>query len=182
MSTSTKWRIDNSHSGFYFSVRHMVVSKVRGRFTRYCGTVHLDDDLAKSRVEVVVDATSIDTGAVDRDAHLRSADFLDAEKFPSLLFRSTRVEPVGNGHFWLVGDLTIRGVTREVVLEATYGGRGTDPRGSERVGFEAKGHIDRKDFGLTWNQALQVGGVLVGERVDLEVEVLLVKAIREKAA
>jgi polyisoprenoid-binding protein YceI len=181
MSTTT-WNIDSSHSGVHFSVRHMVVSKVRGRFAKYTGTVHLDDDLAKSRVEVTIDAASIDTGTADRDTHLRSPDFFDVEKFPSLTFRSTRVERIDEQKFRLVGDLTIRDVTREVVLEATYGGRSKDPWGNERAGFEAKTSLDRKDFGLTWNQLLEVGGVLVGDRVDLEIEVEAVKAASEKAA
>ena len=181
MSTTT-WNIDSSHSGVHFSVRHMVVSKVRGRFAKYRGTVHLDDDLTKSRVEVVIDAASIDTAASDRDTHLRSADFFDVERFPSLTFRSTRIERIDDQTFRLFGDLTIRDVTREVVLETTYGGRSKDPWGNERAGFEAKASLDRKDFGLTWNQVLEVGGVLVGERVELEIEVEVVKAAAEKAA
>jgi polyisoprenoid-binding protein YceI len=178
---STTWNVDSSHSGVHFSVRHMVVSKVRGRFAKYTGTVHLDDDLTKSRVEVAIDAASIDTGTADRDTHLRSADFFDVEKFPSLTFRSTRVERIDDQKFRMVGDLTIRDVTREVALEAIYGGRSKDPWGNERAGFEAKASIDRKDFGLTWNQVLELGGVLVGDRVDLEIEVEVVRAQRESA-
>lgn len=181
MST-TQWNIDSSHSGVHFSVRHMVVSKVRGRFAKYTGAVHLDDDLATSRVEVAIDATSIDTGTADRDAHLRSADFFDAEKFPSITFRSTRVERKDHETFRVFGHLTIRDVTREIVLEATYGGRSKDPWGNERAGFEAKTSLDRKDFGLTWNQVLEVGGVLVGDRIEIEIEVEVVKAAAEKAA
>ena len=180
--TTTTWNIDSSHSGVHFSVRHMVVSKVRGRFAKYTGTVHLDDDLGKSRVEVAIDTASIDTGTADRDAHLRSADFFDAEKFPSITFRSTRVEHVDGEKFRLFGNLTIRDVTREVVLEATHGGRSKDPWGNERAGFEAKTAIDRKDFGLTWNQVLEVGGVLVGDRVDLEIEVEAVRAAAAQVA
>ncbi len=178
----TTWNIDSSHSGVHFSVRHMVVSKVRGRFAKYAGTVELDEDLTKARVEVTIEAASIDTGVADRDAHLRSADFFDVATFPSLVFRSTRVERVDGDSFRLVGNLTIRDVTREVVLQATYGGRSKDPWGNERAGFEAKTSLERKDFGLTWNQALELGGVLVGDRVDLEIEVEVVKAVAEKAA
>lgn len=181
MSNKT-WNIDNSHSGVHFSVRHMVVSKVRGRFAKYTGSVHLHDDLEKSRVDVSIDAASIDTGSADRDAHLRSPDFFDVEKFPALTFKSSRVERLDGDKLRLVGNLTIRDVTREVVLDATYGGRSTDPWGNERVGFEAKTGLDRKDFGLTWNQVLEVGGVLVGDRVELEIEVELVKSAGEKAA
>lgn len=180
--TTSLWNIDSSHSGVHFSVRHMVVSKVRGRFAKYTGTVHLDEDLTKSRVEVTIDAASIDTGVADRDAHLRSADFFDVERFPSLTFRSTRVERIDDEKFRLLGSLTIRDVTREVVLQGSYGGRSKDPWGNERAGFEAKASLDRKDFGLTWNQALELGGVLVGERVELELEVEVVKAAVEKAA
>lgn len=181
MSTSV-WNIDSSHSGIYFSVRHMVVSKVRGRFAKYTGTVHLDEDLAKSSVDVTIDVASIDTGTADRDTHLRSGDFFDVEKFPSLTFKSTRVERIHDDKFRLAGNLTVRDVTREVILDATYGGRGKDPWGNERAGFEAKTSIDRKDFGLTWNQVLEVGGVLVGDRIELEIEVELVKTGAEKAA
>ncbi len=181
MST-TIWNIDTTHSGVHFSVRHMVVSKVRGRFAKYTGTIHLDDDLAKLRVEVIVDAASIDTGTADRDTHLRSADFFDVEKFPSLTFQSTRVERIDDQRFRLVGNLTIRDVTREVVLEATYGGRSKDPWGNERAGFEAKTSLERKDFGLTWNQLLEVGGVLVGDRVELEIEIEAVRGAVQSAA
>lgn len=178
----TIWNIDNNHSGVHFSVRHMVVSKVRGRFAKYDGTVHLEEDLTKAKVEVTIDAASIETGTPDRDTHLRSADFFDVEKFPSLTFRSTRVERVDGDKFRLIGDLTIRDVTREVVLEASYGGRSKDPWGNERAGFDAKTSLDRKDFGLTWNQALELGGVLVGDKVELEIEVEAVRAAEDKAA
>lgn len=175
MSTST-WNIDSAHSGIHFSVRHMVVSKVRGRFTKYSAKVQLADDLTKSSADVTIEAASIDTGVADRDTHLRSADFLDVEKFPELRFRSKRIEKLDQDRFRLSGELTIRDVTREVALEVEYGGRGKDPWGGERAGFAGKTSIDRKDFGLKWNQALEAGGVLVGDRVDIDIEVELVKA------
>jgi polyisoprenoid-binding protein YceI len=181
--TTNDWNIDTAHSGIYFSVRHMVVSKVRGRFVKYSGTLRLDDaDIKRASVEVSIDASSIDTGVADRDAHLRSRDFFDVESFPTLRFRSTRVEPVDGARYRLIGDLTIRDVTREVSIDVEYGGRGKDPWGNERVGFVAQTSLDRKDFGLTWNQALEAGGILVGDRVDIELDIQAVRASAQRAA
>lgn len=180
--SSSEWNIDTAHSGVNFSVRHMVVSKVRGRFGKYSGKAQLSDDMTKSKVEVAIETASIDTGTADRDTHLRSADFFDVEKYPTINFRSTRVEQVNEERFRLIGELTIRGVTREVSLDVDYGGRGKDPWGNERAGFSARGAIDRKEFGLKWNQALETGGVLVGDRVDIEIEVELVRTPAEHAA
>jgi polyisoprenoid-binding protein YceI len=160
----------------------MVFSKVRGRFLAYTGTIQLDDDTAKSSVEVTIEAASIDTGTAQRDTHLRSADFFDVEKFPALRFRSTRVEAIGGGGLRIVGELTIKDVTREIALDAEPAGRGKDPWGNERIGFAAKASIDRKDFGLQWNQLLEAGGVLVGDRVDLELDVQAVNAAAREAA
>jgi len=183
MTTTSNWNIDAAHSGINFSVRHMVVSKVRGRFAKYTGAVHLDEgDLTKSTVETTIEASSIDTGAPQRDAHLQSPDFFDAEKFPQLRFRSKRIEKVDDAHYRVIGDLTIRDVTREVSLDVEYGGRAKDPWGNERIGFIAKTAFDRKDFGLGWNQVLEAGGVLVGDRVDIELEVQAVKAAGVQAA
>jgi len=180
---TTTWNIDQTHSTIGFSIRHMVFSKVRGRFLKYTGAIQLDDDLAKSWVEVTIDATTIDTGTPQRDNHLRSPDFFDVEKFPELRFRSTRVEDLGAGRLRVIGDLTIRETTREIALDADAAGRGMDPWGNERIGFVAKTSIDRKDFGLQWNQLLEAGGVLVGDRVDLELDVQAVNtAAREVAA
>jgi polyisoprenoid-binding protein YceI len=182
MSTNN-WNIDSTHSGINFSIRHMVVSKVRGRFAKYTGTVDLNDgDLTRSFVEATIDASSIDTGTPQRDAHLRGPDFFDVEKYPELRFRSTRIEKVQGDRYRLVGDLTIRDVTREVSLDVEYGGRATDPWGNERIGFIATTSLDRKDFGLQWNQVLEAGGVLVGDTVDVELEVQAVKAAAAKAA
>jgi len=177
------WNIDGAHSGINFSVRHMVVSKVRGRFAKYTGTLRVDDtDLTRSTIEVKIDAASIDTGVADRDTHLRSPEFFDAEKFPELTFRSKHIERVDDDHLRIVGELTIRDVKHVVALDAEYGGRGKDPWGNERMGFVAKTSIDRKDFGLTWNQVLEAGGVLVGDRIDIELDVQAVRASAEKAA
>ena len=181
--TTQHWNIDTAHSGINFSIRHMLVSKVRGRFTKYTGRVDLDEtDLTRTQIDVGIDASSIDTGVADRDAHLRSADFFDVETWPELRFRSTRIENVSGERYRVVGELTIRDITREVALDVEYGGRAKDPWGNERVGFLATTSIDRKDFGLKWNQLLEAGGVLVGDRVDIELEVQAVKAAATQAA
>ena len=179
---STTWRIDPAHTHIEFSVKHLMIAKVKGRFTGVTGSVRLAPGLAGSSVEVVIDASSIDTREAKRDAHLRSADFFDAEQFPNLTFRGGQVRPTGMGEFSVVGDLAIRGVTREVTLEVTDEGRGTDPWGGERAGFSATTLIDRRDFGLTWNQALETGGVLVGNDVTISLEVELVKEAAAAAA
>jgi polyisoprenoid-binding protein YceI len=181
--TARNWNIDITHSGINFSVRHMVVSKVRGRFAKYAGSVELSEpDLTLSAVDVEIDASSIDTGLAQRDEHLRGADFLDVAQHPSLRYRSQRVEKLSGDRYRLLGELTIRGVTREVPLEVEYGGHANDPWGNERAGFSARASLDRKDFGLAWNQVLEAGGVLVGDRVDIDIELELVRAAAEKAA
>jgi len=181
--TISKWNVDSAHSGINFSIRHMVVSKVRGRFAKYTGTLDLDDgDITRSGVEVTIDASSIDTGTPDRDAHLRSADFFDVERFPALRYRSKRIEKLSADRYRVVGDLTIRDVTREVALDVDYGGRAKDPWGNERAGFVARASVDRKDFGLQWNQVLEAGGVLLGDRVEIELDVQAVKAAAVQAA
>jgi polyisoprenoid-binding protein YceI len=182
-TNNSSWNLDTVHSGINFSVRHMVVSKVRGRFTRFSGNIALDEsDLARSVVEATIDASSIDTGTAQRDDHLRSADFFDVEHFPQIRFRSTAIEKLGAERYRLTGELTIRDVGREIALDVEYGGRGKDPWGNERVGFTARGAFDRKDFGLKWNQALETGGVLVSDRVEIELEVQGVKAAAAQAA
>jgi polyisoprenoid-binding protein YceI len=182
MSTN-QWNIDAAHSSINFSIRHMVVSKVRGRFATFTGTVNLDDaDVTRSVVEATIDASSIDTGTAARDTHLRSADFFDVEKFPELRFRSTRIERLDADRYRVVGQLTIRDVTREVSLDVEAGGRAKDPWGNERAGFVARVVLDRKDFGLGWNQVLEAGGVLVGDRVDIELDVQAVNAAAVHAA
>ena len=181
--TTNNWNIDATHSGINFSIRHLVVSKVRGRFGKYTGSVKLDDsDITRSVIEATIDAASIDTGTQQRDDHLRSADFFDVEKFPELRFRSTRIEKLTDERYRVVGDLTIRDVTRDVSLDVEHGGRAKDPWGNQRIGFVASTSLDRKDFGLGWNQVLEAGGFLVGDRVDVELEVQAVKAAAERAA
>jgi polyisoprenoid-binding protein YceI len=173
--SATTWTIDSDHSQVGFAVKHMMFTKVRGEFTEVEGSLDLDlDGGTDGSVRVEIDAASIDTGTEDRDGHLRSADFLDVENHPKIVFESTRVE--GNpteqgGSFQVVGDLTIRDETREVTLDVTFDGTGQDPWGGTRAGFSASTRIDRRDFGLTWNQALETGGVLVGNQVEIELEV-----------
>jgi len=180
---TNSWNIDTTHSGINFSVRHMVFAKVRGRFDRFSGTIEGDlEDLTNGRVSVEIDAGSIDTGVADRDAHLRSGDFFDTEQYPTLRFVSQRVERASKDSYRVHGELTIRDITREVTLDVDYGGRGTDPWGNERVGFSASTSLNRRDFGLKWNQALETGGLLVGDRIDIELEVQAVAAAAARAA
>ena len=182
MAAST-WNIDPSHSAISFSVRHMVVSKARGRFTKWSGQIRFDpDDPAASSVEVTIDPASIDTADGQRDAHLRSPDFLDVDKFPNASYRSTKVEDLGGDRYRVTGHLTVHGVTKPVVLNVTYEGAAKDPWGGERAGFAATTSFDRKDFGLEWNKALETGGLLVGEKVDLNLEIEAVKQAAQKVA
>lgn len=165
------YTVDTSHSELTFSVRHMMVSKVRGRFGDVEGTVTFADDPAQSSVEITIGIDSIDTGAPDRDGHLRSADFFDAETFPKITFRSTGISDIEGDTFTLSGDLTVKDVTKPVSFTATYNGVGKNPWGAVVVGFEGKVEIDREDFGLTWNQALETGGVLVGKVATIDIAI-----------
>jgi polyisoprenoid-binding protein YceI len=174
------YSIDNAHSDVGFTVRHMVFAKVRGHFKSWSANLSFDPaDPTKSSVSVEIDAASIDTREAQRDGHLKSPDFLDVATHPTITFKSRRVEGAGPKKYKAIGDLTIRGVTREVVLDVEELGGGKDPWGNQRAIFNAKTAIDRTDFGLKWNQALEAGGVLVGERVDIEIDV---EAVAGKAA
>ncbi len=176
------WDVDVSHSAIHFWVRHMVISKVHGRFARWSGSIALDEqDLTRSSVEVRIDAASIDTQVADRDAHLRSPDFLDAAAHPEITFKSKRIEKAGGG-YRVVGDLALHGVVREVTLEAEFGGVGKDPWGNQRAGFSATAALDRRDYGLVWNAALETGGVLVGEKVEITIELEAVKKVAAASA
>ena len=156
-----------------------MVSKVHGRFAKWSGSLAFDDKAPEaSRLSVEIDAASVDTREQQRDGHLKSADFLDVEKFPTITFKSKRVERTSQGHFKVAGDLTVHGVAKEAVLDVEETGRGKDPWGNSRVGFVGKTSIHRADWGLKWNQALETGGVLVGEKVDIEIEI---EAIQAKA-
>ena len=177
-----RFEIDSSHSGIHFSVRHLVIAKVRGQFTRWSGSIQVPDtDFSRASVDVVIDASSIDTGVADRDAHLKSPDFFDVAEFPELRFTTDRVEAAGQ-QLRLIGQLTIKGVSREVALEVETHGRARDPWGNERAAFTAKTSVDRKDFGLTWNQILETGGVMVGDRIDIEIDVEAVKQAASRVA
>ena len=182
-SNVTTWTIDPAHAEIGFAVRHLMIATVRGRFGAVSGTVTVDEENPhNSKVEVTVDVNSIDTRQEMRDNHLRSADFFDVENHPTMHFLSKRIEGDVHGEFRVVGDLTIRGVTREAALTASLEGRTRDPWGNERAGFSATGKINRRDFGLNWNQALETGGVMVGDEVKLTIDVELVHQAAKKTA
>lgn len=171
-----KWNIDPAHSLVNFSVRHMMISNARGRFEAFSGTVDFDPtNLATLNVHVAIDTASINTRDEARDKHLRSDDFFASDRFPTATFCSTAVKRVKGGDIELVGDLTIRGVTRPVTLEVEYSGLVKSPWGTTNAGFSASTRINRKDWGLAWNQVLEAGGLLVGDEVKLEIELELIK-------
>ena len=176
---TTTWQLDPTHSSVEFAIKHMMMTTVRGRFKNMRGTLTADEEHPEGCcVEVEFDVASIDTGVADRDAHLRSADFFDAERYPKITFKSRRVEgsfAQEGDHFRVTGDLVIRDTTMEVVLDCEYEGRGKDPWGKERAGFSAKTELDRRDWGLKWNQAIETGGVLVANKVRIEAEVQFVR-------
>ena len=172
----TTWSIDASHTEVGFAVRHLMISTVRGRFAGVAGSVSLDDGNPRNaRLDVTIDVNSIDTRQEQRDAHLRSSDFFDVARFPTMRFVGSKIEGDITGDFTVGGELTIRGVTRPITLEATSEGRGPDPWGSERAGFSAKGKVNRSEFGLTWNQVLEAGGVTVGDEIKISIDVELVR-------
>jgi polyisoprenoid-binding protein YceI len=173
----TVWEIDSKHTALEFAVKHMMFATVKGRFAGVKGTIEIDErDPTRASVEVEIDARTIDTREEQRDAHLRSADFFDVDRYPTIRFRSVRVERIGEKQARVNGDLTIRDVTRPVVLDATFLGRGTNPWGQEVAGFHAETTINRKDFGLHWNAPLEAGGFLVGDEIKVEADV---EAIRK---
>ena len=166
------WTLDPAHSLVEFSVRHMMVSTVKGRFPELSGSLSFNPERpADSSVSVEIAAQSVTTADPQRDAHLRSPDCFDAEQFPTLRFTSTRVEPISDEHVKIYGDLTIRDTTREIVIDAEFNGRGTNPWGKEVVGFSGRASLNRKDFGLNWNVALEAGGVLVSDTIKISLEV-----------
>lgn len=172
----TRWAIDPAHTSVEFAVKHMKIATVKGRFAELTATLAVEaDDLATATVVVDIDAASLDTRSEQRDEHLRSADFFDVANHPRLTFRSRSVTARGDGEYRIVGDLTIRGVTRELVLDAEFQGSGQDPWGGTRLGFTAAGRVDRRDFGLTWNAALEAGGFLVGDEVRLAIDAQFVR-------
>ncbi len=173
--TTQEWAIDPAHTQVSFSVKHLMITNVKGRFPHVTGTVRLDPATPEPEVDVSIDATSITTGDIKRDAHLCSADFLNAEQHPNIRFRATRLAGNLDTKFTLDGELTIRGVTRPVTLYVISEGRATDPWGNAKAGYTATTRINRRDFGLEWNVALEAGGVLVGDDVKLTIEAQLVR-------
>jgi polyisoprenoid-binding protein YceI len=180
MADKTTWQIDPAHSSIEFAVKHMMFTTVRGRFKDVKGTIEASEENPdQSTVNVEIAAASIDTGSADRDTHLRSPDFLNVDEFPTITFRSKRIEGAQKQEgdkFRLTGDLTIRGTTMEITLDCVYEGTGKDPWGGTRAGSRATAKLDRREWGLKWNQALETGGVLVANEVRIEIEVQAVKS------
>ena len=173
---TTTWQLDASHSSIGFSVKHLMIATVKGSFGSFHASLGgQENDLTKATVSATIDTASIDTSNEQRDGHLRSADFFDVEKYPAITFVGKKIVGDAFGDFKLVGDLTIRGVTKEITLDATFEGRAKDPWGNSRLGYTAKGKINRTDFGLNWNQALEAGGVLVSDEVKISVEASFVR-------
>ena len=172
------WRIDPAHSSVQFAVKHMGIATVRGKFTRFEGTLDVGEDLASSKAYGKVDVSSIDTDEPDRDAHLRSADFFDVEHYPEITYESTRVVPLDSDSSTVYGNLTMHGVTKEVRLEVVVEGTDTDPWGNDRVGLSASGVLKRSDFDMKFNQALGSGNMLVGDKVNISLDI---SAVRQEA-
>ncbi len=169
------WHVDPAHSSVQFAVKHMGIATVRGKFTRFEGTLEVGEDLASSKAYGKVDVSSIDTDEPDRDAHLRSADFFDVEHYPEITYESTRVEPLDSESSVVYGNLTMHGVTKEIRLDVNVEGVDTDPWGNERVGLEASGTLSRSDFDMKFNQALGSGNLLVGDKVNISLDISAVK-------
>ncbi len=166
-----KWTVDQTHSTIGFAVKHMMVSKVKGQFNSYTADIEAEDlaDLTTAKINFELDPASINTNLEDRDAHLKSADFFDSEKYPAISFKSTNITRDGDD-YKVTGDLTIKDVTKPVTFDVEYGGKGTNPWGVEVYGFEGEAKINREDFGLTWNTVLETGGVLVGKDIKIQME------------
>lgn len=176
------WKIDTSHTTIEFGVKHMMVTTVRGRFTKFDGVITEDpSNLLNSKVEGWVDLSSVDTNDANRDAHLRSSDFFDAEKHPRMTFVSKRIEKTGGDQYRVTGDLTIKGITREIVFDITNEGQYKNPWGGTVWGLTGNATLNRKEFGLNWNVALETGGWLVGEQVKIRIEMELVHTVDEPA-
>jgi polyisoprenoid-binding protein YceI len=172
------WLLDTTHSQIGFAVKHMMISTVRGRFNTFSGTFDIDEqNPAASSVDVTVDVSSITTGDANRDGHLKTADFFEQEKYPTMTYKSTRVEKLSDDEYRIYGDLTLHGVTREVPLTATLEGLTTDMQGNRRAGFTVRAAISRKDFGLNWNVALESGGVLVSDKVNIEIDAQIIERV-----
>ncbi|MDR4886158.1 YceI family protein [Fredinandcohnia sp. QZ13] len=174
---NTKWAVDASHSSIDFSVKHMMIAKVKGSFENFEAIIEADPaDLTTANIEFRIDLTSINTKNEDRDNHLRSADFFDVENHPSMTFKSTSIVKTDDGEYDVTGDLTIRGTTKPETFQVVFEGAGKDPWGNEKAGFSATGSLNRSDYGLVWNAALETGGVLVGDQVKISIEIEAAKA------
>ena len=174
--TTGTWNVDPSHSAVTFVARHLMVSKVRGSFNGFSGTITVADDPLQSKVEATVDASTIDTGDANRDGHLQSPDFFDVANFPSWSLVSTGLAAQGGNEYTLTADLTIKGVTKSGSFDLEFEGVATDPWGNTKAGFTAETEISRKEFGLEWNVALEAGGVLVGDKVKIQLDIEALKA------
>jgi len=169
---NTKWAVDASHSSLDFSVKHMMIAKVKGTFHTFEAQIEADpSDLTSASIRFDIDLNSIDTKNSDRDAHLRSADFFEIEKYPKLTFVATSIERTGDGEYDVTGDVSLHGVTRSETFEVSFEGAGKDPWGNEKAGFSAKGSLKRSDYGLTYNAVLETGGVLIGDEVKISIEI-----------
>ncbi|HEX5267238.1 MAG TPA: YceI family protein [Acidimicrobiales bacterium] len=175
-----QYQIDPAHSRLGFVARHAMVTKVRGKFNDFSGSLYLDEaDPSRSTAEVTVQMGTVETGQPQRDEHLRTSDFFEVEKYPTMTFKSTKAERNGQDNYRLTGDLTIKGVSRPVTLDIEYNGLVRDPFGNDRAGFEARTVINRKDWGLTWNAALEAGGVMVSDKITLELDIAAVRTPTE---
>ncbi|OIK14605.1 YceI family protein [Bacillus sp. MUM 13] len=178
--TVTKWTVDDTHSSIEFSVKHMMIAKVKGNFNKFTAVLEADPaDLTTASIEFTVDAASIDTRNEDRDNHLRSADFFKAEEFPAITFKSGEITKTDDNEYNVTGDVTLLGVTRKETFTVTFEGQGKDPWGNEKAGFSAAGKIKRSDYGLTYNAALETGGMLLGDVITLNIDLEAGKAAQE---
>lgn len=172
----SKWVLDTAHSNVEFTVRHMMIAKVKGTFHEFTATIEADpEDLTTADIEFEIDVKSVDTRNADRDNHLRSADFFDADNHPKMTFKATRIVKKGDGEYEVTGDLTIRGVTRQETFDVTFEGAGKDPWGNEKAGFSVSGAINRSHYGLTWNAVLETGGVMVSDEVKINLDIEAIK-------
>jgi polyisoprenoid-binding protein YceI len=175
--TNTKWVLDPVHSSVDFSVRHMMIANVKGTFNKFDATIEADPtDLTTANIEFTIETASVDTRNQDRDGHLVSADFFDVENHPNMTFRTTYIEKTNDGEYNVTGDLTLRGITKSETFAVSFEGQGKDPWGNEKVGFSALGSINRSDYGLVWNAALETGGVLVGDKIKINLQIQAARA------
>jgi polyisoprenoid-binding protein YceI len=176
--SKSKWILDPAHSSIDFSVKHMMIARVKGAFQAFEAEIEADpEDLTTAQIRFTIDASSVDTRNHDRDEHLRSADFFDVEKYPNLTFTATEIISKGEGEYEVTGDMTIRGVTRKETFSVNFEGTGKDPWGNEKAGFSGSGKINRSEYELTWNSVLETGGVLVGDEIKISFEVQATKQV-----